>query len=260
MRKKFTVAALAIAVLVAFAAIAQAANEYTISASTNPTKSGTKKRPKPISGTFGFSVRDTENLRPLALDKLTVAFTGMRLNTRNFRTCSAASIEGAGNNDQNCNRAALMAEGFANNIAGQGANRADTSQRCYLTIRLWNSGSAKMTLYVRGQPSPQGTADPKHCPLTIGATIPVSVVRRASGDSISFTIPDSLKNPIGTIRNSLIETRLTLLRKTRRVRGRTVGFFETVGGCRRGRRAINVTFQNEGNNTVRQSGFARCSS
>src|SRR5687768_2682397 len=54
---------------------ASAANVYDITASFSPSKSGTKKKPKAVSGKFGFRVTETEDRRPAALDKLTASFT-----------------------------------------------------------------------------------------------------------------------------------------------------------------------------------------
>jgi hypothetical protein len=255
MRSKLTVAALTAIGALTFSTAAQAANEYTTTFTTNPTKSGTSKRPAPVSGTFGFSVRDTEGKRPLALDAIRVTFTGMRINTRQFRGCTAARIT-QDQSDRRCPSAALMATGFANNIAGNINDRNDQSIRCGLQLRLYNSGSGKMALFVRGAPNLTPS-----CPIEVATAIPVSITRTAQGDRLAFTIPDNLKTPLATLRNSLVETRLTLRRRTVRTGGRTVGFFETVGRCRKGRRAANIFFDNEGSGSdITQSAFARCSS
>jgi hypothetical protein len=257
--KKVHLLALTLVSVLVMSGVAIAANEYTITSTTNPTKSGTSSRPAPISGTFGFTVRDTNGGRPAALDALTVRFTGLRINTRQFRTCSASRMEQA-QSDRGCPSAALVARGFARNIAGNINNRQDTSQRCYLSIRMWNSGSGRMALFVQGGPRPNGPSDPQHCPLAVATAIPVSVTRRATGDQIRFSIPQNLKTPLATIRNALVETRLTLLRKTVTRSGRRVGFWETFGGCRNGRRTVTAVFDNEGTADDRsQSGFARCS-
>lgn len=253
---------LPVAVLTAALAVptaAQAANSYTITASLSPSKSGTTKRPVPVGGTFGFKVVDTEGKRPYALDALKLSFTGLRMNTRQFKTCSATSMERA-SSDKGCPKAALVAQGFANNIAGDINNRDDKSINCYLSLRLWNSGSGKAALFVSGKPNPNNPNDPKQCPIEVNTAIPVSIVRRPTGDRLQFTIPENLKRPLATIRNSLVETKLTLLKKTVRKAGRKVGFWETVGGCRKGRRTITAQFDNEGNNDTTQSGFARCRS
>lgn len=231
---------------------AMAANEYTITSSANPSNAGTKKKPTPISGRFAFQVRDTEGKRPLALDALAVEFRGVRINTSPFARCTATQIEQA-SSDAGCPAGARVASGFANNIAGNINDRNDTSLRCYLTVRLWNSGPGKMALFVQGSPN---AARP--CPIEVATAIPVSITRRATGDRLSFTIPENLKTPVATIRNSLIETSLSFRKLTRRSGGRRVGAFETFACGARNRNAVNVTFTNEGGNVVRQSGFSRC--
>ena len=253
--KKFLPAFVLIAAL-ATPSVATAANEYTITFSTNPTKSGSKKKPAPVSGKFGFSVRDTEGGRPFALESLRVDFAGVRINTRQFKKCTAASIEQA-QSDAGCPAGSRVATGFANNLAGNINDRRDASIRCALNVTMYNSGSGKAALFVEGGQTATPATD---CPITVATAIPVSIARRASGDRLSFVIPENLKTPLATLRNSLVETQLTLLKKTVRRGGRKVGYFETVGKCRRGRRAATVRFDNEGENDVTQSGFARCRS
>lgn len=258
MKKKTSLAtALALTLAFAIAAIAQAANTYDISTSFSPTKTGTSARPAAVGGAFGFKVTETTGQRPAALDSLRITFNGVRLNTRFFRGCSAAAMEQA-QSDAGCPAAAKMGSGFARNIAGNINNRADQSQRCYLSLNLWNSGGGKMALFVRGNPNAPAAT---RCPLPIATAIPVTITRRSTGDVFSFNIPQNLKTPLATIRNALVETQITFSRKTVRRSGRTRGFFETVGACRRNQRAINVRFDNEGSDTdVTQSAIARCTS
>ena len=232
---------------------ALAANEYTISFSTNPTNAGTTSKPVPFGGKLAFSVRDTENKRPLALDALTIDLAGVRTNGRAFtKRCTATQIEQA-STDTGCPSGSLVASGFANNIAGNINDRNDTSLRCYLTLRLHNSGANKMALFVQGSPNAA-----KPCPIEVATAIPVSVTRRSTGDRISLTIPENLKTPVATIRNSLVEMSLSIKRLTRTQSGKKVGFWNLVGQCVSSRRVTNFQFTNEGNNVVRQSASARC--
>jgi hypothetical protein len=258
MKRKSLVATLALALTLVFAVTAVAVNEYTVNSSVSPRKSGTKARPVPVSTTFGFQVRDTEGLRPLALDALRISFAGIRFNTNVFPGCSASRITQA-QSDSGCPRGSLIGTGFARNLAGPQNDRSANRQLpCYLSLRLHNSRNNRMALFVRGAPN---EANPSQsCPIPVSTAIPVSITKQSNGDRFSFVIPNNLKNPGPGIRNSLIETRLTLTRRTRRFRGRTRGMVETIGSCgRNGTRPANVTFQNEGGNTVTQSGQARCS-
>jgi len=251
--KKF-LPAVVLAAALATPGVASAANEYTISYSTSPTDSGTKKKPRAVGGTFGFSVRDTEGGRPFALEALKVTFRGVRINTRQFATCTASSMEQA-QSDAGCKSGSRVASGFANNVAGNINDRRDASIKCALNVTMYNSGSGKAALFVEGgQTATPATA----CPIEVATAIPVSVSRGLTGDSISFNIPENLKTPLATLRNSLVETQLKLSRKTVRKGGRRVGYFETFGQCRRGRRTVTARFDNEGSNDTTQSGFAKC--
>ena len=254
--KKIILAASTAAIVLACAVTALAANVNTINFKLSPGKSGTAKKPKTVSGAFGFKVSETQNQRPAALEKLTVDFGGLHINTSRFPACAAAKIEQA-QSDSVCSSKALVATGFANNFAGNVDNRADKSISCYLSVNLYNSGPGKAALFVKGDPN---VPAPKNCPIAVATAIPVSISRRPTGDRLSFSIPQNLKNPLPTLRNSLVETQLTLLKKTVKKGKKTYGYFETFGGCKNGRRTVNVTFDNEGTDAdTTQAGFATCS-
>ena len=98
-----------------------------------------------------FKDADTEGGRPLAMEKLTIELRRHRINTKPFAKCTASKIE-EDQSDKGCPRGSLVATGFARNIAGNITNRKDASIRCYLTLRLYNSGPGKMALFVKGGP------------------------------------------------------------------------------------------------------------
>jgi hypothetical protein len=227
---------------------------YTLSANYTSTKAGTAKNPVPTGVRLGFDITDTENLRPLGLDRLTIRQPGAVYNGRFFKACAAETITNA-QSDQNCPFGSLVATGFARNIAGNSADRSDKSQQCYLSLRLHNSGRNKMALFVAGSPTaPAGQT----CPLRLAVAIPISITTSGGASTLNLNIPQSLKYPLGTIRNSLVQMRLTMPRKTVRRSGERRGFLESRGGCRGGRRSTAFTFYNEGNNVVPQSASARC--
>ena len=238
-----------------FAVPAHAANEYDVRASTSPTKSGTTKKPAPVGVNLGFTIRDTEGGRPLSLERFTALFEGVAINTNAFAKCSATSIEQA-KSDRGCPSGSLVASGFARNVAGDRSNRKDASIRCYLTLKLYNSGNNKMALFVRGDPNQTGD---KACPIDLATAIPISVIRSARGTSLRLSIPETLKHPLATLTNALVEVDLKVKRMTKKVKGRNVGLFETTGRCVRGKRAVTITFNNEGGDTAVQSTRAACS-
>jgi hypothetical protein len=252
---KISVPVAAVAAALTLAAPAFAANEYDIKASTSPTKSGTTKKPKAIAVNLSFSVRDTEGGRPLSMQQFTAAFDGVRVNTNAFKKCSATAITQA-KTDSKCPKGSLVATGFARNLAGDRNNRADRSISCYLSLRLHNSGNNKMALFVKGDPQAAGD---KSCPIDLATAIPISVVRNSRGASLRLTIPESLKHPLATLTNSVVEMNLKVKRMTTKVKGKTIGLFETTGRCVKRKRNVTLTFNNEGGNVAKQSTRASCS-
>jgi hypothetical protein len=252
---KILVPLAAVAAALTFAAPAHAVNEYDIKASTSPAKSGTTKKPTPVGINLAFTVRDTEGGRPLSLERFTALFEGVAVNTNAFAKCSATAITQA-KTDSGCPSGSLVATGFARNLAGNRADRKDRSISCYLTLRLHNSGNNKMALFVKGDPN--GAGD-KACPIDLATAIPISVVRQARGAALRLSIPESLKHPLATLTNALVEVNLKVKKMTKKVKGRNVGLFETTGRCVRGKRAVTITFNNEGGDTGVQSTRASCS-
>ncbi len=251
--KKFGIVAAFCALALTIPASAIALNEYTLQATFSPSKAGSVKKPVPAGVRLGFNVVDTENKRPLGLEKFSIRLNGTAFNGAFFQKCSANEITQA-QSDENC-EGSLVAQGYARNIAGNRQDRNDKSQTCYLTLRLHNSGRGKMALFVRGsQTAPAGQT----CPLNLQVAIPVSISTSGGNSSINLTIPESLKHPLATLTNSIVEMRLNLTRRTVRRSGKTRGFLETRGGCTGGRRPVNFTFTNEGNNVVRQALRSRC--
>jgi hypothetical protein len=254
--KKFAVAGLALVLALALATVAFASNVYEPKASVSPTKSGTAKKSTPIALKYGFTVTDTQGNRPASLATLKVKYNGIRFNTNNFPGCSAAAIEAA-QSAAKCPKRSLVATGYARNLAGAQNNRADKSIRCYLKVSLYNSRNNKGALFVENGQSTDANRD-DYCPnLGLATAIPVTITKASSGDTLSFTIPSNLQNPLPTLKNSLVETQLSLRKLTTKVKGKTVGFLETRGGCRKGKRTITSTFTHEDGVTA-QSTSAKC--
>jgi hypothetical protein len=249
-----TLVAVVVAALM-LVAPALAANEYNVTASFSPTKSGTVKKPAPVGITFGYVVKDTEGGRPFSLENFTALFEGVAVNTNTFPKCSASAITQA-QTDSGCPSGSLVATGYARNLAGDRNNRKDVSVKCYLTLRLHNSGNNKMALFVKGDPQLAGA---KNCPISLSTAIPVSIVRQSRGAALRLVIPESLKHPLATLTNAVVEVNLKVKKLTKKAHGRSTGLFETVGRCTRGKRAVTVSFNNEGGDTGLQSTRARCS-
>jgi hypothetical protein len=254
MRKKILLATLMIASLLVPATSAFAANDYTTSAATNPAAKGTAAKHVAVGAKLAFSVRDTEGKRPKSMEKLTITMPGIVTNGGKFKACSAAKITQAGN-DSDCPRGSLVGTGFARNIAGNRASFDDQSIRCYLTLRLHNSGANKFALFVKGDPNAPGD---KNCPVALATAIPITVSKAAGGSAMKLSIPESLKHPISTLTNSLVEMNLNVAKKTTTHRGEKLGLFEAAGRCSGGARTITYAFSNEGGEVAKETARAKC--
>lgn len=255
--KKSVVVGLALVLSLALAAVAIAENVYSISASTKPTKAGTPKNPVPVALKFGFTTVDDAGRRPASLQALSVKFNGMKFNSNNFKGCSASRIE-QDKSAKNCPKGSLVATGYAKNRAGGVNDRNQQALRCYLKVSLYNSRNSKGALFIENGQSTDNTRE-DYCPaLGIATAIPVTLTKNATGDTLRFKIPVSLQNPAPGIKNSLVETQLNVPLKTTKVKGEKVGFMESLGGCRKGKRNIQATFTHE-DGVTRQTKQAKCS-
>jgi hypothetical protein len=235
--------ALAVVALMAFAAVAFAVqeNEYGVSGSVSPTDSGTKKKPKASSLKFGYTVDEKSGKRPALIKKYNIHFAGMQVNTNFFPKCSAEQIDAA-QTDAGCPKGSLMGTGFVTNATGSTSNESDRSLSCYLTLRLHNSGDNHAAIYLHGEQKPGGAADPENCPLAVDKAIDARFVRNSTGTSLQFLVDDFLLHPAPGFDNAVTNVNSTVRKATKKVKGKTRGWFESWGRCVNKKRAITVTF------------------
>ena len=254
------IAILAVAAfMLSIAATAYAANQYDVGAKFSPSKAGTKSKPRPVAVSLNFDVKTTdgEGARPSALSAVKISFAGTKINTVGPK-CTASQINSGGTpSDEDCPSGAVLATGFANNLAGPIGNRMGPNVKCYLALTLYNSGSNKLALFVKG--TPQSNADdPKHCPLPVQQAIPVTVKNSSKGATISLSIPARLKEPGPGVRNALREMNLKGRNKKAKRNGKTVGVFETFAACKGGKRAVTYEFTNEDGPKFKETAQASC--
>ncbi len=246
-----------LALLMALAAggIAYAANTYEVSGSVSPTREGTPRNPQPISLTFNYEVGTDDGTRPTPVERYSIGFAGGRVNTQPFPKCSFSRTNDA-NGDDDCPRGSAVGNGFIQNATGSSANPNDRSVACNAALTVYNSGRGRAVIFVEGSPT---STDPRtKCAIPLRAPINARFVRRGQFTALEFTVPDSLLHPAPGLDNAVTSVTSTIRRITRRVRGRTVGFFESVGGCTNGRGRLQVRFTpEEGSASTARSTF-RC--
>jgi hypothetical protein len=228
-------------------------NTYNVTASTTPRTTGSAKKPVPVGVKFNYKVGEQNNNRPIVIEKYSIRFGGLRTNGNSFPGCTAAKINAAGN-DNGCPKGSAVGTGDVTNNVGGANNIADKSIVCFLKLTVYNSRNQKAALYLEGGPN----ATPS-CPTEIAVAIDARFVRRGAATALEFTVPESLKHPIAGLDNAVIDVKSSIRRITRRVNGRTVGFFEARGNCKAGSRDVTVVFTPESGTSATAQTKAKCS-
>lgn len=256
MRKLAVFVVTAFVLGIAAVAYAQVQNVYTVSGSTNPTRAGSKTKPVPVEVNFGYEVGEQNGNRPSPVKKYSIKMAGIVVNTDFFAKCSFRTLQDKG--PRACPSASKMGTGFIKNATGSKADPADRSIECNAALSVYNSGNRKGVIYVAGSPN---STDPRtRCAIELGAPIDASYVRSRDGKStaLEFTVPQSLLHPLPTLDNAVTSVSSKIRRTTKRVKGKTRGYFESIGGCVRGKRTITVTFTPESGTSKRAQRLAPC--
>lgn len=265
--RKLVASSAAVAVVLVFAAVAYAANQYEVTpAATNPAGSGSPAQPKPKTIKFGFTAQDETGARATPVIRYSIRFQGLRYygDRRQFPKCSF----GAANNDslhrQRCRRA-LVGSGQVRNRFGPTSD-PNNPGRCFLSMRLYNTGRG-LALRLDGGPN---SNPERSCPTTVSQAIDARFrnVRIGGKPSVAlnFNLEGANRNladPLldGSLQNSVSDVRSTIGRRTRavRIRGerRRVSVLSSIA-CARGQRAIQVDFTDDNRDTVRANKRVRC--
>jgi len=246
------VVSLVVVLATAITAVAQSGNSYGVEASVSPNKRGTKKKPVPTKVTFGYTVNGPDAAtQPAAVRQYKIEFYGIRENGARFPTCSAESMVNAGKSDADCAAGSRMGTGQLQAVAYP-SNDPRSSSRidCNKQIRFYNAGNRKAVIFLTG--------DPNQCGGVGNFVIPATFVNGAGGaEAIQFTVANDVLHPAPglTVAVRSVTTQINL--KTKRVRGKRVGYFESVG-CLGSNRPVRVTFTTEAGETARGDDSVLC--
>jgi hypothetical protein len=238
--RKLRILALAVAGLMVFAAVALAVQEntYTVNGKVTPTKTGSKKKPVPVGLDFGYTVAEKSGNRPALINKYTIHFAGLQVNSKVAKTCTAAKIDAA-QTDSVCPKGSLIGTGDVENQSGATSDETANTITCHLNLSVYNAGNRKAALFLEGGPS----SDPaENCPLTVAKAIDANFVRNKTGTALVFTVDDQLLHPAPGFDNAVVLVKSTIKKLTKKIKGKTRGYFESWGGCKNKKRAITVTF------------------
>jgi hypothetical protein len=274
--RKFLIATVAALSVLAVAAVAYAANVYTVDGGTKPRGKGTAAKPLPVSLDFDFGVQD-ENpaFRGTPIEKYFIAAEGLVTYPELFPKCSGGT-NGANNPDLAAvKRVCKKARVGGGYIFAYGGAEADQTQKlnCVLELNLYNlepgnygprgkisKKNGGLAIRVDGVPPAPPALHKQYmgeCALpqneAILAPYKTVKVKGVTSDELQFTVPQSLLHPatgaetVVQFNNSSIKKRTA----TKRIKGknRKVGFYSSVG-CKGNQRSIQVTFIDESGDRV----------
>jgi hypothetical protein len=251
MRKRL-IAALTVVAVLSFGGVAFAENMYEVHiANSSPKGKGTPSKPLPVKLGFGYTVGDTEGLRPTVIEQYRIAPEGLVTFPKAFASCKFSQAN-APQVASACNKA-KVGSGLVRNEAGPGTDRS-VKLVCNLKLTLYNISDAGrnggMAIRLDGDPPPAapGSKD-VGCAISVHTAIKAPFfnvkLEGLKTSELRFTVPVQLQEPAPGVQNAVVEATSTVLRKTAKtkVKGktRTVGFYSEIG-CKGRTRTTRVTF------------------
>jgi hypothetical protein len=254
MRKLLATVCVLVGVLLVAAVAMAAENRYSVDGSTSPTKAGKKSKPMPVGIKFDYAISEVAGKRPLPVLTYSIRFAGMQVNTQAFPGCTPAQTENGG--PAACPKKSIVGSGYIENQTGATANPDDRSIHCNAKLTVINSRNGKGIVFVEG--SPDATDPREKCDIPLASPIEAKFVKRGNAAAMEFTVPPNLLHPLPTLDNAVVRVESTINRVTARYKGRKRGFFESTGGCVKGKRNITVFFTTEDGVTKSASDKATC--
>ena len=213
-------------------------NTYGGSISVSPAKAGKPKRPVIDGWTQNIAVSSNQTNKTAApLTDIKTWIYGLTVNTKLEPTCSSSKIEnslGTG-----CPGKSLVASGTVQSTLGASSRNPNQSEPCDVNLRVFNGGKNYVWFFFISPslaqcPAPTGSAHPykgtfsrSHGNLVLNVPLPPDVSIMAGG----------LPNTYASLDNE----HLVWKKITKRVKGKKVGYFSSVG-CKAGKRPWKVTY------------------
>jgi hypothetical protein len=254
----------AIAMLVGASAAFAAFNTYSASFTFSPTKAGSSSKPVPVGFQLVYHAGGTNGNRAAPLTDLKTTTYGLVSNGKYFPTCSLNKIATA-KNDNVCNPKAEVATGTVNSLLGAAILPKSAGTPCNPGLDVWNAGGNKVVFFFTAKSATQCGG------LQTGATAPFYGYVSYQGKNMTLDVPQprdisvKVANLTG-VYSSLILEKLTWFKLTTKVKGKTIGYLQSIG-CKAGKRPWKQSFSarnypgQPGGTTSTQTvvGSAKCS-
>lgn len=240
--RRFVVVATALAVLAAAASAFAATgglNSYSATLKFSPNKASTA-----LGFTQKYIANGTGGNRTAPLTNIKTVIYGMKSDGKDFPTCSAQKITGAGN-DTVCPKGALVASGAITATLGPAADQSASAPGqlpCNPVLDVWNAGQGKLVFFFvdKGSHTCAGGA------ITTGTVGPFPATVKNVGKNLVMNtpIPGYVSFPISGVEGSLTSETLNWKNLSATKNGKTVHYGTSVA-CKSGKRPYSVTFTAE---------------
>lgn len=219
-------------------------NTYGAKLNFSPNKAGKAKAPAAVGFKQAYTAGGTGGNRTAPLTNIKTTVYGLRMDGKDFPTCSFAKISNA-KSDAGCPKGAMIASGAITATLGlvsDPSTSAPGQLPCNPLLHVWNAGQGKVVYFFVDQ----GTHTCANGAITTGTVGPFTGTVRNVGKNLVMNtpIPSYVSFPITGLEGSLTSETLVWKKVTKKVHGKTVAAISSTG-CKGGKRPYKVTFTAE---------------
>jgi hypothetical protein len=220
-------------------------------------KSGTATNPKPIGVTVAYTVKPhPSGDRPNVVKKEVVTVAGVHAHPNDFPTCSTSKLNSKG--PSGCPKGSLVGTGFFIDEVGAANNPSNVIITCRVDLNVYNGGGNTLSYYVYAN-----KAHSNECPSTTVQPLAFASIVKQSGTTLVQTInvPFSARHPGNNtaLDAATIQASVSIPVKTKKIKGKTVGFGESTLCPTNHRRHVSITFTTESNKSQTATANVACS-
>lgn len=228
----------ALVVLVAASSAYASINTYTAPFTFTSKKAGTPKKPAPVGFTENITASGTNGNRTAVLLDVKTKIYGLKVDGKDFPTCSLSKIAAA-LNDTVCPKKAEVATGYITASLGAQNNFQIPGTACDPELDVWNSGQGKLTFFFVDTPTHVCLGGALHT----GSTGPYPATYKMQGKYLVTNVPEPhyIDFPTPGLAGSLETEHLVWFKSTAKKHGKTVAAISSVG-CQKGKRPYSTTF------------------
>jgi hypothetical protein len=240
--RRFIIIGTAVAVLAGAAvAFAGALNNYTAGFKFSTSKPGSTKAPVALGFTQTLGAANATASKVAApLVNIKTTIYGLVANAKDFPTCSSTKIDTGPKFDAACPKGAEVASGTVSALLGGPALDPSKTISCKPGLDVWNGGGKTLWFFFTAASLTQCGG------LQTGKTAPYPGTVSQSGKNlvVNIPLPPDVSTKVANTPNfygSLINETVAWRKLTTKVKGKTVGFLESVA-CKGGKRPWSVKY------------------